>query len=99
MNELKALHESLGFKNVAHYLRTGNIVFTSDDADLARLTRQIEEDFAQQFGFQTNVMLRTSAELEEIIANNPFRDQPAKESKWTVVVFLTTRPQPAALQE
>jgi uncharacterized protein (DUF1697 family) len=99
MNELKALHESLGFKHVAHYLRTGNIVFTSDDTDVARLARQIEDGFARQFSFQTNVMLRTSGELEEIVANNPFRDQPAKEAKWIVVMFLTTRPEPAALQE
>ena len=92
MNELKELHEAFGLRDVITYIQTGNVVFTCNDADVAQLPRQIEESFAEKFGFQSKVVVRTSAELEEIIANNPFRDQPMKESKWVVVMFLAALP-------
>src|SRR5579864_7066054 len=99
MDELKVLHESLGLRDVVTYIQSGNVVFTSDDADPAQLPKQIEDGFAQKFGFQVKVMVRTSAELQEIIANNPFQNQPMKETKWVVVLFLATRPESTALED
>ena len=99
MDELKDLHVSLGLKDIVIYIRTGNVIFTSDEADLAQLTKQIENGFAKKFGFHVNVMVRTSAELQEIIANNPFQNQPMKESKWVVVLFLATHPDRTALED
>ena len=51
MDELKELHESLGFKDVFPYIQSGNVVFQSDDADVARLQGQIEDGFEKRFGF------------------------------------------------
>ena len=99
MNELKELHEALGLKDVVTYIQSGNVVFSSDEADLAQLPRQIEDGFAKKFGFQVKVMVRTSAELRDIIANNPFQNQPMKEPKWVVVLFLATRPDSTALAD
>lgn len=98
MDELKALHESLELKEVVTYIQSGNVVFTSDDADAAQLARQIEEGFAQKFGFHVQVMVRTSEELREIIANNPFQNQ-QKEPKRVLVLFLATRPETTALED
>ena len=92
MDELKDLYNSLGLKDVVTYIQSGNVVCTSDDADLVQLPRYIEDGFAQKFGFQANVMVRTAAEFRAIIENNPFQNQPTKESKWMVVLFLATRP-------
>ena len=99
MAELKALHEALGCKDVVTYIQSGNVVFTSDDADPAQLSGRLEEAFAQQFGFPVNVLMRTAAQFHEIILNNPFANQPLKESKWVLVLFLATRPVETALQE
>lgn len=99
MDELKDLHESLGLKDVVTYIQSGNVVFTSDDADLAQLPAQIEDGFAKKFGFRVKVMVRTSAELSDIIANNPFQNQHTKESKWVVVMFLATRPERTAFED
>ena len=96
MAELKAVHESLGFRNVLPYIQTGNVVFTSDDADVAQLHRHIQDGFEQQFGFHAEVLVRTSAEFSAIIANNPFQSQPDKESKWVVVMFLAACPDDTA---
>jgi uncharacterized protein (DUF1697 family) len=99
MDELKELYESLGFKNVLPYIQSGNVVFTSDEADLARLRRQIEEGLEKKFGFHVEVIVRTSAELREIIDNNPFQSQQSKESKWVVVMFLAARPDETAQED
>jgi uncharacterized protein (DUF1697 family) len=99
MDELKDLYESLGFKDVVTYIQSGNVVCTSDDTDLAQLPKQIEDGFAQKFGFHAKVMVRTSDEFREIIANNPFQNQPMKESKWVVVLFLATRLESSALED
>jgi uncharacterized protein (DUF1697 family) len=99
MDELKDLHESLGLKDVVTYIQSGNVVFTSDDADLAQLPGQIEDGFAKKFGFHVKVIVRTSGELRDIIDNNPFQNQHMKESKWVVVMFLATRPDSTALED
>ena len=98
MSELKSLHESLGFKNVVTYIQSGNVVFTSDETDAAQIASQIEEAFAQKFGFRSQVIVRTLAELEEAIANNPFQGQPEKETNRILVVFMATRPESSALE-
>ena len=99
MDELKDLHESLGFKDVLPYIQSGNVVFTSDDADVARLRRQIEDGFEKKFGFHVEVFVRTSAELKDIIEKNPFQSQQSKEPKWVVVMFLAARPDDTARED
>ncbi|TMD48926.1 MAG: DUF1697 domain-containing protein [Chloroflexi bacterium] len=99
MNELKELHEALGLKDVVTYIQSGNVVFSSDEADLAQLPRQIEDGFAKKFGFQVKVMVRTSAELQDIIDNNPFQNQTMKEPKLMVVLFLATHPESTAMED
>src|ERR1700724_314310 len=92
MKELKAVHEALGLRDVLPYIQSGNVVFTSDDTDAVRLQKQIEDGFEKAFGFHVEVIVRSSAELRAIIAQNPFQGQPGKESKWLVVLFLATHP-------
>lgn len=99
MKELKSLHESLGFRDVVTYIQSGNVVFTSHETDPAQITRQIEESFAQKFGFRSQVIVRTLAELEEAITNNPFQNQPEKETNRVLALFLTTRPESSALED
>jgi uncharacterized protein (DUF1697 family) len=99
MDDLKELYEALGFKDVVPYIQSGNVVFTSDEADPAQLRRQIEESIEKKFGFHVEVIVRTSAELREILDNNPFQGQQSKESKWIVVMFLATRPDETAQED
>jgi uncharacterized protein (DUF1697 family) len=98
MPELKALHETLGLKNVTAYLQTGNIIFESADTDTNQLTAQLASAVVQKFGFHVEVMVRTAAELKALVARNPYLNQPAKEPQWIVVMFLAGRPEEAAKQ-
>ncbi len=99
MGELKDLHESLDLKDVLPYIQSGNVVFKSDDADVAKLQRQIENGFEKRFGFHVEVLVRTSAELRDIIDKNPFQGQQSKESKWVAVMFLADRPDDTAQED
>ena len=99
MDELKDVHESLGLRDVLPYIQSGNVVFTSDDADVARLRRQIEDGFEKKFGFHAEVIVRTSDELRDIIEKNPFQGQQSKESKWVVVMFLAAQPNDTAQED
>ena len=99
MKELKRLHEDLGFKDVVTYIQSGNVVFSSDETDASQIASQIEESFAQKFGFRSQVIVRTTAELEEAITNNPFQNQPEKESNRVLVLFMATHPESSALED
>ena len=96
MAELKELHESLGLEDVFTYIQSGNVVFSSDEGDVERLRRQIEDGFEQNFGFHSDVFVRSSVELGGIIEHNPFQNQPGRAPNWIVVMFLGTRPDDAA---
>ena len=99
MDDLKDMYESLGFKDVLSYIQSGNLVFTSDDADVARLQRQIEDGFEKNFGFHVEVIVRSSVELRDIIDKNPFQGQQSKEPNWVVVMFLAARPDDTAQED
>jgi uncharacterized protein (DUF1697 family) len=99
MKELKELYEALGLKDVVTYIQSGNVVFSSDEEDAAQLTQRIEDSFAERFGFRAKAMLRSAAEFSEIIARNPFNNQPDKETKWIVVMFMAGHPGSAALED
>ena len=92
MDALKELHESLGLQEVQTYIQSGNVVFTSNDADVTKVQQDIENGFAQKFGFQVKVMVRTADEFNVMIENNPFQNQPMKESKWVIAMFLASHP-------
>lgn len=96
MAELKKVHESLGLKQVVPYIQSGNVVFHSDDGDVAQLQRQIETAFEAKFGFHSDVIIRTPAELTAIIEKNPFDGQDGREPRFLVVMFLAARPDDAA---
>ena len=92
MSDLKEMHESLGLRAVLPYIQSGSVVFKSDSSDPALVRSQIEESFEKRFGFHSEVMVRSSTELQSIIDANPFQGLSGKESKWIVVMFLAVHP-------
>jgi uncharacterized protein (DUF1697 family) len=99
MDELKGLYATLGFKDIATYIQSGNVVCTGDDADPAQLPGLIEDAFAKKFGFHAHVIVRSGPALDAIIDGNPFQDRPMQELKWLTVVFLATCPQNTAWED
>src|SRR5215831_6397075 len=99
MGDLKGLHEFLGLTHVVTYINSGNVVFSSEIVDRAQVTRQLEEGFVAKFGFHSTVILRTAPELDAIVANNPFQDQPEKASNLVIVMLLAAAPTLEAVED
>lgn len=89
MEALRATVSALGFENVKSYINSGNLVFETAKAADNKLVAKIHDAIAKDFGFDISVMVRSIAEIEEIIANNPFEGQ--FESHKDVHVFFLER--------
>jgi uncharacterized protein (DUF1697 family) len=99
MDALRELYESLGLRGAQTYIQSGNVVFRTDAKDLARLQKRIEDAIEKSYGFRTGVVLRTSAELKDIIRRNPFAKRSGIEPNKLVVSFLTGEPGPESKQK
>jgi len=96
MAELKALYESLGFKNVTTYIQSGNVVFETDQDRPDKLEASIERAIEKKYGFPVTVIVREPAELRRIISGNPFLASKNVDEIRLYVTFLRSKP-PAAL--
>ena len=93
MGDLRALVESLGHTDVTTYIQSGNVVFTSKkNVTPAALERVIKNEF----GFDITVVLRTRAELQRVVKDNPFA---RADLKTVHVGFMASKPSPAAVRD
>lgn len=72
MDALRERFEELGFAEVATFIASGNVSFTSPARNAARLTRTIEAHLAQTLGYTVDTFLRTRAEVAAVAAFRPF---------------------------
>lgn len=75
MADLREVATSLGYTDVATYIQSGNVVFTSRDADTAALAAALEHGIAESIGVRPRVVVLSRAELAQVIADNPFPDE------------------------
>jgi uncharacterized protein (DUF1697 family) len=92
MEELRALYESLKLHEPQTYVQSGNVIFKTDERDLLKLTKRIEGAIEKKFGFQSDVVLRSTAELRDVIARNPFAKRRGIEPSKLLVTFLAGDP-------
>src|SRR5438046_9339043 len=71
MDALRALYESLKLRDAQTYVQSGYVIFRSDERDIARIAKRIEEGIERKFGYHLS-HLRTAAEMREVIARSPF---------------------------
>lgn len=92
MEALRALYGSLKLKSAKTLLQSGNVVFLSDQKNLGGLSQRIQEAIERNFGFRSEVILRTSAQMRHVIARNPFASRHGIEPAKLLVVFLSRDP-------
>ncbi|MEO6051389.1 MAG: DUF1697 domain-containing protein [Pyrinomonadaceae bacterium] len=73
METLRATFESLGFENVKSYINSGNIAFDTAKNHDGKLASKIRDAIQKEFGFDISVMVRTVAEVKEIVVWDPFK--------------------------
>ncbi|RJL27173.1 DUF1697 domain-containing protein [Bailinhaonella thermotolerans] len=97
MGELRAMLEGMGYGEVRTLLQSGNAVFTVPDGgagDGDAVAAAVEDRLAAELGVRVRVMVRTAAELREVVEGNPLEvPDPAK----FAVLFLAREPDPGIL--
>ncbi|MDR3682069.1 MAG: DUF1697 domain-containing protein [Flavipsychrobacter sp.] len=80
MAELKKVFEAIGLYDVQTYIQSGNVLFKSNE-DEELLREKIEYEIETVFGFSVTVVLRTLAELEQLVFNCPFLEEEVAEAE------------------
>jgi uncharacterized protein (DUF1697 family) len=99
MDALKTLCVSLKLKDPQTFIQSGNVVFKTEEKDLAKLTKRIQDAIEKTFGFRPGVVLRTAAELRDVIARNPFAKRSGIEPGKLLVNFLAADPSKGAREK
>lgn len=74
MADLREVVSSLGHTDVSTYIQSGNVVFTA--ADSPSLAANLERAIRDSLGVSPSVVVLTRNELAQVIANNPYPDEP-----------------------
>jgi uncharacterized protein (DUF1697 family) len=95
MDALRDVCSSLKLRSPKTYIQSGNVVFGTTERDLGRLAKRIEDCIEKGHRFRPAVMLRTSAELRDVVARNPFALRKGLDPAKLVVSFLAQAPSAA----
>lgn len=99
MPELKTLYEKAGFKNVATYIQSGNVVFSADKPDLHSLPDKIQQLIFKKYKFNVPVIVRTVDEMQSVVDNNPMLKNKSMDIEKLHVTFLSDKPQKEHLEK
>lgn len=92
---LRSVFESLGFSNVRSVISSGNIIFTSDEKDIAKLEATVEAAWPKQLGFEATTIIRSQAQLQHILDSDPFEGIAHSEGSYQLVTFMKKPAKPA----
>ena len=90
MADLREVVTSLGHTGVTTYIQSGNVLFSTADTDTAKLAAALESAIGQRFGIWASVVVLSRDDLAEVLAGNPYPDEP--NPKCVHVVFLNAEP-------
>ncbi|MDR3571659.1 MAG: DUF1697 domain-containing protein [Candidatus Pacebacteria bacterium] len=89
--KLKGVFESLGFKDVATVIGSGNVIFDASAADPLKLEAKIEKAIPAQLGFTSATIIRSEAEIERLVKRNPFKGVKDERPNYLLVTFFQDR--------
>jgi uncharacterized protein (DUF1697 family) len=93
MEVLRNLCTSLKHCDVQTYVQSGNVVFRTKEKDPLPLAKKLEKAIEQQFGFRSDVIVRTPSDLRAVVARNPFAKRSDIEPGKLLVTFLPKVPE------
>lgn len=86
MATLREAVTSLGHTHVTTYIQSGNVLFTTPETDTARIASALESAITDAFGITASVVVMSRDQLTQILAANPYPDEP--NPRFVHVVFL-----------
>ncbi len=89
MADLRELLESEGYEDVRTHLQSGNVLLSSTVSP-RRLEAAVERSVEERFGFDVRVLVRTRAELANVVERDPL-GKVAKDGSRYLVSFLSQK--------
>lgn len=71
MIDLKSCFESMGFADVITYIQSGNVIFKSNEKNMATLTKKIEKTLSERFDYKSRVVVVTDKQLNKVVHAAP----------------------------
>jgi uncharacterized protein (DUF1697 family) len=84
MTDLQRLCVAAGFTRVETHIQSGNVVFTATPGE-AKVKAALEKVLGAHMGKPCRAIVRTAAELADVVTRNPFARQPPNR---VIVAFL-----------
>jgi uncharacterized protein (DUF1697 family) len=98
--ELRGHFSAMGFREVASFRASGNVIFSADPEPPRAIAERIEQGLEASLGYAVPTFIRASAEVREIAAAQPFAPEHVRASTGKLHVGLLTAPPSAgALQD
>lgn len=101
MERLRALFADMGFGGVETLIASGNVLFEARRGDSAKLEARIEATLYEALGYEVATMLRTAAEVDDLLQRAPRGGTTPGAgvdgvAESVMVGFLKTVPRPSA---
>jgi len=84
MAHFKQALEQIGYTDVVTLLNSGNAIFSSSSKSIAKHITAIAGILNEEFEVSTPVVVKTAAQFQSIVANNPVQVPEADHSKYLV---------------
>ena len=97
MAKLRPLCETLGWKQVATYILSGNVVFAASGATAA-LEAKLEKALESEFGFKPAVIIRSAAHWNALAGANPFPKESGDEPNRVLIGLSKDKPKSGAAE-
>jgi uncharacterized protein (DUF1697 family) len=91
MQDLVALLEDIGCRNVETYIQSGNAVFQNEEVNASLLSDRIRTAIERSHGFEPRVLLLEIEDMERAVGSNPFPEAEA-EPRTLHLHFLASMP-------
>jgi uncharacterized protein (DUF1697 family) len=91
MKDLTVMFGEAGCSEVRTYIQSGNVIFRADPAVAEILPGSISARIAERFALRVPLVVRTTAQMAEVVASNPFLAAGAPEETLHVL-FLADQP-------
>lgn len=99
MTDLKQLFLDLGYRNVATYIQSGNVIFKSNIKEPIFIEDTVITAIQKHFGHDIKVLVLTKNELTTIFDSNPFlAKDPTMDISKLHVTILNNKPDLAGIQ-
>jgi len=92
MAELREHLAELEYSNVETYIQSGNIILKTDIHEKNEIQKSINYLITDKYGFNVEVFVKTPADLQHVLDNNPFINERNLDIERIYYTFLEKEP-------